>query len=101
MCTPFWVCPFMAVSGTRSSSIIAARSDSCLLGQLLDDGIVSFDKSFGLDPIDLADGTFIWAETPTGLTHLFDLVAQYGLAGWAAWRFGFDSPEIWELVANP
>lgn len=62
------------------------------------DGVVTHDPNHGLDRVDLADGRFFWAETPAGLEQRLDLVAGYGLAGWAAWRFGFDDPTIWELV---
>jgi spore germination protein YaaH len=65
---------------------------------LVGKGKVSFDTSYGLDRVDLDDGRFFWVETTAGLEHRFDLVAEYGLAGWAAWRFGFDHPEIWNLV---
>jgi len=68
------------------------------LGKLMGDGEVSFDGSYGLDRVDLPDGRFFWAETTAGLEHRFDLVTEYRLAGWAAWRFGFDNPGIWELV---
>lgn len=71
------------------------------LERLVPRGEVSFDPSYGLDRVELADGRFFWAETPDGLQHRFDLVAEYGLAGWAAWRFGFDSPGIWDLVGSP
>jgi len=65
---------------------------------LVAEGRASFDPSHGLDRVELDDGRFFWVETTTGLEHRFDLVAEYGLAGWAAWRFGFDHPEIWNLV---
>ena len=65
---------------------------------LVADGRASFDPSHGLDRVELNDGRFFWAETTAGLEHRFDLVTKYGLAGWAAWRFGFDHPEIWNLV---
>lgn len=64
------------------------------------EGEVTPDSSYGLDRVDLADGRFFWAETTAGLEHRFDLVAEYGLAGWAAWRFGFDHPGIWDLVGD-
>jgi spore germination protein YaaH len=70
------------------------------LAELAEDGEVTFDNEFGLDRVDLPNGTFFWAETPLGLTHRFDLVDELGLAGWAAWRFGFDGPEIWALVTG-
>ena len=57
------------------------------------------DPAFGLDRVDLPDGRFFWLETPGGLQHRTGLVAALGLAGWAAWRLGFDSPAVWEAVA--
>lgn len=68
--------------------------------RLIEEGDVTFDPGYGLDRVDLADGRFLWAETSAGLGHRLDLVADYGLAGWAAWRFGFDGPAIWELVGD-
>lgn len=70
------------------------------LERLIEEGDVTFDPRYGLDRVDLADGRFLWAETSAGLGHRLDLVADYGLAGWAAWRFGFDGPAIWELVGD-
>lgn len=67
---------------------------------LIGEGEVTPDPSYGLDRVDLADGRFFWVETTAGLEHRLDLVADYGLAGWAAWRFGFDNPGIWELVGG-
>jgi spore germination protein YaaH len=68
------------------------------LSELLDEGEIGFDPAYGIDRIDMADGRFFWAETPRGLEHRFELMEDYGLAGWAAWRFGFDSPEVWDVV---
>lgn len=68
------------------------------LGRLVGGGTVGFDPAHGLDRVELGDGRFFWAETPRGLEHRFELVEGYGLAGWAAWRFGFDSPAVWEVV---
>lgn len=65
---------------------------------LVAEGRVSFDPSHRLDRVELDDGRFFWVETTAGLEHRLDLVAKYGLAGWAAWRFGFDHPELWNLV---
>ncbi|HUG33118.1 MAG TPA: glycosyl hydrolase family 18 protein [Acidimicrobiia bacterium] len=70
------------------------------LERLIAEGEVTPDPAAGLDRVELADGRFFWAETTAGLEHRFDLVAGYGLAGWAAWRFGFDNPGIWELVGD-
>ena len=68
------------------------------LGRLIDRGDVSRDPGTGLDRVVLPDGRFFWAETVEGLEHRLDLIDEYGLAGWAAWRFGFDSPGIWESL---
>lgn len=70
------------------------------LDSLIDRGEVSHDPTTGLDRVVLPDGRFFWAETTEGLEHRFDLVDEYGLAGWAAWRFGFDSPDVWDLIES-
>lgn len=70
------------------------------LDSLIDQGDVFRDPATGLDRVVLPDGRFFWAETPEGLGHRFDLVDEYGLAGWAAWRFGFDSPDVWDLIES-
>lgn len=70
------------------------------LGRLIGQGEVSHDPAHGLDRVVLPDGRYFWAETTEGLEHRFDLVDEYGLAGWAAWRFGFDNPDIWDLVES-
>jgi hypothetical protein len=67
---------------------------------LVSGGTASFDATHGLDRVELEDGRFLWAEGTAGLEHRLDLVDEYGLAGWAAWRFGFDHPGIWELIAG-
>ncbi len=70
------------------------------LDGLIGQGEVSHDPATGLDHVVLPDGRFFWAETIEGLEHRFDLVDGYGLAGWAAWRFGFDSPDIWNKIRD-
>ncbi|MEE8330493.1 MAG: glycosyl hydrolase family 18 protein [Acidimicrobiia bacterium] len=59
----------------------------------------SFDERFGLERVDVADGTYLWSETPEGLGHRVKLRDELGLAGIAAWRLGFDSPAIWPVIA--
>jgi spore germination protein YaaH len=67
---------------------------------LITEGTASFDAVHGLARVELEDGRFLWAEDTAGLDHRLDLVEEHGLAGWAAWRFGFDHPGIWELMAD-
>jgi spore germination protein YaaH len=61
-------------------------------------GEATFDPEFGLDRITLADGRFLWREDSALLAERLSLVDEYGLAGWAAWRLGFDSPALWEAL---
>jgi hypothetical protein len=70
------------------------------IDRLSAEGTASPDRALGIERVDLADGRFLWAETTDGLGHRFDLVAEHGLAGWAAWRFGFDHPGIWDLIGS-
>lgn len=68
---------------------------------LVGDGVeVTFDETFGLDKVTLGDGRFFWAETPDVLADRLDLVTEHELAGWAAWRLGFDSPKLWQAFAD-
>lgn len=63
------------------------------------DGVRTTDPLHGLDRIDRANGTYLWVEDPAGLVHRQELVAELGLAGLAAWRLGFDGPEVWDVLA--
>lgn len=68
------------------------------VGRLPAPGTVSFDSEFGLEKVVLDDGRFYWNESPDELARRLALVDEFGLAGWAAWRFGFDSPALWEAL---
>ena len=39
-----------------------------------------------------------WQEDKTSLEHKAGLLKQYELAGLAAWRYGFEKPEIWPML---
>lgn len=64
-----------------------------------EDGQAELDPAFGIDRVTLADGRFLWLEDSALLAERLELVDAYGLAGWAAWRLGFDSPSLWEALA--
>jgi spore germination protein YaaH len=40
----------------------------------------------------------VWLEDVASLQRKTDLVAQHGLAGIAAWRAGFEQPEVWTAL---
>lgn len=40
----------------------------------------------------------VWLEDETSLTARLGLIEEYGLAGIASWRRGFEKPEMWELI---
>jgi spore germination protein YaaH len=42
----------------------------------------------------------VWFEDTRSLTDKFNLVREYNLRGFAAWRLGDDSPAFWGLVAR-
>ena len=71
------------------------------IGDLVDlaaTGVSIFDDSFELQRVDLPDGRFLWLEDPALIGGRMQLAQHMGLAGWAAWRLGFASPEIWDEV---
>ena len=55
----------------------------------------SFDPAFGMDRIDLDDGTFYWVDNEVESERIV-LGDEYGLAGWAVWRLGLDDAGLWE-----
>lgn len=63
-------------------------------------GRVEPDPRFGVDRVTLRDGRVTWAETVAGLHHRVDLVDEYGLAGTASWRLGFDTPSVWSVLPS-
>ena len=40
----------------------------------------------------------IWYENAQSVKQKFNVVVEHGLAGWAAWRLGYDDPAIWGLI---
>lgn len=42
----------------------------------------------------------VWQEESRSLGLKLDLAAQYGLAGIAAWRSGFETPDIWQQIGE-
>ena len=67
------------------------------LPSIPDDAVV-FDAVFGIERATLPDGRFFWLETPELLASRMSLIGEYGLAGWAGWRMGLDSPELWDAL---
>jgi spore germination protein YaaH len=60
----------------------------------------TFDPVFDLDRIELDDGRFMWAEDYDNLRNRLAFARRTGLAGTAAWRLGFDTPEVWEVYES-
>lgn len=42
----------------------------------------------------------IWMEDARSLSLKIGLVKQYGLAGVACWKLGFETPDIWDIIAT-
>ena len=40
----------------------------------------------------------VWLEDPASIQRKTGLVGQFGLAGTAAWRAGFEQPEVWTAI---
>lgn len=59
----------------------------------------TFDEEFGLDRIDLPDGTFFWVDNEVEQQRI-DLAHRYGLAGWAVWRLGLDDAGLWDRFGS-
>jgi len=59
----------------------------------------TFDPEFELDRVELEDGRFFWAEDYDSMAIRMELARDSGVAGVAAWRLGFDTPELWPIVA--
>jgi len=42
----------------------------------------------------------LWIEDPRSIKHKVQLVHEYGLAGAAFWRKGYELPEVWPLIGS-
>jgi len=42
----------------------------------------------------------VWLENAASLEPRLQLMQQHGLAGTAAWKIGFETPDIWELISQ-
>ena len=69
------------------------------LERLADTGTEAWDDTYGLNRVELPDGRFLYLEDSELIADRLGLVGEYGLAGWAAWRLGFDSATLWEAIA--
>lgn len=69
--------------------------------QLVDEATGRYPSDFGIDRVELPDGTFFWKEDTETLRARLTLAEELSLAGWAAWRLGFDSPEVWAGLTDP
>ena len=65
-----------------------------------DGGVVRDDPEFSVPRVELGDGRLTWLEDDSAFRVRADLVPEYGLSGWAAWRLGLDTPEAWNQL-NP
>ena len=65
-----------------------------------DAGVVEDDPEFLVPRVDLDNGRFTWLEDYAAFRVRAELVPEYGLGGWAAWRLGLDTPEAWNQL-NP
>lgn len=70
------------------------------LKSLIAGGTRAPDPAFDVDVVRTADGRVTWAETSDRLSTRLALVAQYGLAGTASWRLGFDDPATWDTLGR-
>jgi spore germination protein YaaH len=63
---------------------------------------VTYDPVAGMDLHTYVDGSGrthrVWHEDVVSLQRKVDLVATHGLAGIAAWRAGFEPPEVWTAL---
>jgi len=63
--------------------------------------VPTWDPSAGQYYITYEEGGLryrLWIEDETSMAARLELIEKYGLAGVAAWRRGFEVPEIWELM---
>lgn len=68
--------------------------------ELSTSGRSTFDPEFALQRVDLEDGRHFWVEDYANLAGRLALARQSGVAGVAAWRLGFDTPEVWEVFRD-
>jgi spore germination protein YaaH len=62
---------------------------------------LTWDPQFGQNRAEYEEDGFryvVWVEDTQTLRARIDLARKYSLAGIAAWRLGFDSPEIWQII---
>ena len=49
---------------------------------------------------DKNDDIEIWIENEDSLKEKLKLISKYKLAGFAAWRWGFENDETWSLIGK-
>ena len=49
-------------------------------------------------PENSASAYRIWLEDAQSIDRKLALVDEYGLAGWSAWKLGYETPDVWNVI---
>lgn len=96
---PFYTRVWETNAGGISSEVLSMKNTDDYLGTLPFE--VVWDDNAKQHKAAYSDGTTlleIWVEDASSLENKVGLVSEYGLAGVAAWRRGFESDDVWEVI---
>ena len=59
------------------------------------------DTSQNYTELQTEDGYYqVWLEDGESIEEKMKLIRNYGLAGVAQWKLGFEQPYIWEIISS-
>ncbi len=84
-----------------STSTLYMKSVKNYLANPKYNGSVTWDDELGQYYVEYRNQNIlerIWAEDENALKEKIELVNKYNLAGVASWRWGFETPESWQVI---
>ena len=88
-----------AVSGTKRSDRMDGADQYVAQLGMTKTWDASVGQNVAMAETDTARYT-IWMEDEQSIEEKMKLIANYGLAGVAEWKLGFERDDVWQIISN-
>ena len=98
---PFYTRLWTTADGTVSSTAMGMQAAADVLDE--NDATVTWNETLGQNYAYYTDDDGMhemWQENGDSIKLKADLITQYDLAGFSAWRLGFETADIWDILSQ-